>query len=329
MVSPCTEFRVVNEDNLAEWKEQHDNHPQNQYGIKFRYFNHLKIEEELKNSKQFCQALSMVEDLIDNDNLCCYYSYVCNVELRFKNIFNFEEAKNVITKTRMFIVNLCNLIEFIIGVLPNEYSIFRGDPFVTNHYRDHIMIDKTLINDFCVNQTGSTAQLDMEVFFVFAKILRELSHALSYHCARVYLTNEKDINRKFETPKTHCLQGESGDAIERLLFSSVIDAPGRMQDDKYIIQYLILSDGRISAVVDEIWIRSFVNDALNVHKLKTIDSIEPIPFKFLTKNLKRKLECGPKDFHTKRTCSQRTISDLDWSDIDDIECQLTYTTVKV
>ncbi|CAF4403286.1 unnamed protein product [Rotaria socialis] len=83
------------------------------------------------------------------------------------------------------------------------------------------------------------------------------------------------------------------------------------------------------AVVDEIWIRSFVNDALNVHKLKTIDSIEPIPFKFLTKNLKRKLECGPKDFHTKRTCSQRTISDLDWSDIGDIECQLTYTTVKV
>ncbi|CAF4473755.1 unnamed protein product, partial [Rotaria socialis] len=31
MASPCTEFRVVNEDNLAEWKEQHDNHPQNQY----------------------------------------------------------------------------------------------------------------------------------------------------------------------------------------------------------------------------------------------------------------------------------------------------------
>ncbi|CAF2033414.1 unnamed protein product [Rotaria magnacalcarata] len=329
MALSCTEFRAENDDNLAECKEQHDNYKQNQYGIKFRYFNHLKIEEALKNSKQFCQALSMVEDLIDNDNLCCYYSYVCNAELRFKNIFNFEEAKTVIGKTRMFIVNLCNLIEFIIGVLPNEYSIFRGDPIVTSHYRDHIMIDKTVIDGFCVNQTDSTARFHMEVFFVFSKILHELGHALSYHCARVYLTNEKDINKKFETPKTHCLQGESGNAIERLLFGSVIDAPGRMQDDKYIIQYLILPDGRISAVIDEIWISSFVNDALNMHKLKTIDPIEPIPFKFLTKNLKRKLECGSKDFQTKRTCSKLKILDPDWSDSDDIEYQLTYTTVKV
>ena len=45
-------------------------------GIQFRYFNDLKIHNDLQNSKQFCQALSMVEDLIDNDNLCCYYSYV-------------------------------------------------------------------------------------------------------------------------------------------------------------------------------------------------------------------------------------------------------------
>ncbi|CAF3349233.1 unnamed protein product [Rotaria sp. Silwood1] len=230
----------------------------------------------------------MVEDLIDNDNLCCYYSYVCNADLRCKNIFKFEEAKRVIEKTRTVIIDLCNVIEFTIGILPNEYSVFRGDPFVTHQYRDYIILDETLINGFRESQTDSNVQSHMEVFLVFAKILRELGHALSYHCGR-----------------------ESGNAIERLLFGSVIDAPGRLRKDKYIIQYLILSDGKISGVIEKIWISSFVNDAFNMHKLRKIDSIEPIPFQFLTKTLKRKLQY------------------LDWSDDDDTEYGLTCMFFKV
>ncbi|CAF5005762.1 unnamed protein product, partial [Rotaria sp. Silwood1] len=259
-------------------------------GIEFRYFNILKITDDLKNSKQFCQSLSMIEDLIDNDNLCCYYSYVCNIDLRHKNIFNFEEAKHVIEKTRTFIIDVCHLIEFLIGNLPNELTIFSGDPFVIDHYCAYIMLDKTLINGLSECQLYSNIQFHLEVFFIFTKILHQLSHALFYHCSRLYLTNEKDIKKKFETPKTHCLQGDCGKAIERLLFGSVIDAYGRMENDKYIIEYLILSDGGISSVIDKIWINSFVNDALQIHKLKNIDSIECIPFKFLTKDLKRKFE---------------------------------------
>ncbi|CAF0987384.1 unnamed protein product [Rotaria sordida] len=271
----------------------------------------------------------MVEDLIDNDNLCCYYSYICNADLRCKNIFNFEEAKHVIEKTRTFIIDLCNVIEFAIGILPDEYSVFRGDPFVTHQYRDYIMLDETLINGFRESQTDSNVQFHMEVFFVFAKILHELSHALLYHYGRLYLTNEKDIKKKFETPKTHCLQGEAGNAIERLLFGSVIDASGRLRKDKYIIQYLILSDGRISGVIDKAWISSFVNDAFNMHKLRKIDSIEPIPFQFLTKNLKRKLQYKSKDSQTKRKSSKFKNLILDWSDDDDTEYGLTSTFFKV
>jgi len=163
----------------------------------------------------------------------------------------------------------------------------------------------------------------MEVFFLFAKTLHELSHALTYLCARIYLTNAKDANVKFETTtqannirwetggmerkilgswkqysgrefsgffscgfrqlhllsgrirpeiigknlenscweycfhvpdisrvilqdpaagtidlgKTHCLQDESGDSIERVLFGSVIDASVQTENGKYIIQY--------------------------------------------------------------------------------------------
>ncbi len=39
----------------------------------------------------------------------------------------------------------------------------------------------------------------MEVFFLFAKTIHELSHALTYLCACIYLTNAKDVNVKFET----------------------------------------------------------------------------------------------------------------------------------
>jgi hypothetical protein len=51
---------------------------------------------------------------------------------------------------------------------------------------------------------------------------------------------------------THCSQDESGNAIERLLFESVINALGQKQNDKYIIQYLILLDGTILAVTSNV-----------------------------------------------------------------------------
>ncbi len=280
-------------------------------GITFRYFNRLKIAHVLNESKQFCLALSLVEDLIDNDNLCCCFSPMCNIDLRFENLFHLEKAKQVIDKTRAFIINLCNLIQFTIGILPHEYSIFHGDPFMVGDYLDYIMLDLTLINGFYGNKTDFNVQFYMEVFFLFIKIIHELSHALTFHWARMYLTNEKD---KFETPKTHCLQGESGQSIERLLFGSVIDAFGRKQKEKYIIQYLILSDGRISGVIDQDWIKSFVNDALNIRKLKVIDSIVPIPFQFLTKSFKRKLHSQSKNFHKKKNLSKLKYLNFDWTD---------------
>ncbi|CAF1279640.1 unnamed protein product [Rotaria sordida] len=88
-------------------------------------------------------------------------------------------------------------------------------------------------------------------------------------------------------------------------------------------------DGRISGVIDKAWISSFVNDAFNMHKLRKIDSIEPIPFQFLTKNLKRKLQYKSKDSQTKRKSSKFKNLIFDWSDDDDTEYELTSTFFKV
>ncbi|UJR38615.1 hypothetical protein I4U23_031280 [Adineta vaga] len=104
------------------------------------------------------------------------------------------------------------------------------------------------------------------------EIIHELSHALTFHCTRIYLTNEKDVNIKFQIPKTHCLQSESGESIERFLFGSVIDAFSQKQKGKYVIQYSVLSDGRILDVVGENWIKSFIDKALNLRNIINIDA---------------------------------------------------------
>ena len=41
---------------------------------------------------------------------------------------------------------------------------------------------------------------------------------------------------------THCLQGEAGSAMERLLFGSRAGASGYTIDDVFILQYLTFTD---------------------------------------------------------------------------------------
>ncbi|UJR21150.1 hypothetical protein I4U23_024249 [Adineta vaga] len=170
--------------------------------------------EKLTNINEDNLALTFVEDLIDNDNLCCYFSHMCNIGLRFENIFHLEKAKALIDQTRIFIIKLCNTIQFTIGILPNEYSTFHGDPYTVNGYVDYIMFDQTLING--------------------------------------------------------CFGSESGESIERFLFGSVIDGFGQKNNGKYVIQYLILSDGRVSDVIDENWIKSFIDNALNSRNIRNM-----------------------------------------------------------
>jgi hypothetical protein len=102
----------------------------------------------------------------------------------------------------------------------------------------------------------------------------------------------KNNPKRFYTPMTHCLQGEAGWAMERLLFGSRIDVSGYTIDDKFIIQYLTFTDGIPSDVIDQDWINLFVQDSLNKNKLKVVQNIERVPFVYRTEALQAKLEGG-------------------------------------
>ncbi|CAF1604647.1 unnamed protein product [Didymodactylos carnosus] len=79
-----------------------------------------------------------------------------------------------------------------------------------------------------------------------------------------------------------------------MLFGSKIDAPDYTVDHKFIIQYLAFTDGTPSGVIDQDWIDSFVKDSLNENKLKMVESIECVPYQYLTETLQVKLEGGRK-----------------------------------
>jgi hypothetical protein len=78
-----------------------------------------------------------------------------------------------------------------------QLSIFLHD----RTERKKLLRSRRLINGVYDSQTDSNVQVYTEVFFLFTKILRELCNALAFRCIRVHLTNEKDIIKKFETPK--------------------------------------------------------------------------------------------------------------------------------
>ncbi|CAF1647105.1 unnamed protein product [Didymodactylos carnosus] len=185
-----------------------------------------------------------------------------------ENLFNVDKAKQVVSTTRSFVIRICNKLIFDIAILPDEYSEFAGDCKSSRGLSDTIKFDRSLMAG-CDNEPRP-----MEIFFLFVKLLHEISHAVIFQFGREFLRHERKTNVKFQTPKTHCLGAEAGSAMEKFLFGSAIDAPGIVQEDKYRINYLILSDGKQSGAINNFWIDQFVYDAINCSKLKTIESIQ-------------------------------------------------------
>ncbi|CAF1181212.1 unnamed protein product [Didymodactylos carnosus] len=254
---------------------------------KLHYFKLSKISEDLKIHQQFVQSLLLVEHVIDNDNLCSYYSYMCDKQLHSENFFNFAKAKEVILTTRSFIIDICNHLNFAVADLPNDYSHFDGYKHSTNSSADVIEFDRSLILGCDPNSCRP-----VEILFLWLKILHELAHAIIFQFGRIHLRSEKNLDIKYQMPKTYCLQSEAGDALERMLVGSSVDAPGVTTSGKYFIQYLILSDGRQPGVIHNSWIEEFVLNAVNMDMLKTIESIKLPSFDYLTKTTKKKLEKG-------------------------------------
>ncbi len=212
----------------------------------FRSFNEEKIDKELRDIEQFRQALSMVEDLIDNDQLCRYFSYMINAELREENLFDPNKALEHVNETRDSLKEICSRLLFSMEDLPDDYSRFQGMHGKSSKH-DFIIFNSDMINGLRHNQEYFNSLLYIEIFFIFVKILHELSHACIFASGRQM---NKHNPKRFHTPMTHCLQGEAGWAKERLLFGSRIDASGYTIDDKFIIQYLTFTDGIPSGVID-------------------------------------------------------------------------------
>ena len=256
----------------------------------FRYFNVKKVDGELRDIEQFRQALSMVEDFIDNDQLCGFFSYMIDVKLREENLFNPNKALEHVNETRESLKELNSRISFTMEDLPDDYTRFRGVRGQSSKH-DLIIFNSDMINGLRDNQQYFHSRLCTEIFFIFVKILHELSHACIIASGRQM---NKHNSKRFYTPMTHCLQGDAGWAMERLLFGSKIDASGYTIDDKIIIQYLTFTDGIPSGVIDQDWINLFVQDSLNKNKLKIVQNIERVPFVYLTEALQAKLEGGRK-----------------------------------
>jgi len=121
-----------------------------------------------------------------------------------------------------------------------DYSRFQGLRGQSSEH-DLIIFNSDMISGLRHNQQYFHSLLYTEIFFIFVKILHELSHACIFASGRQM---NKNNPKRFYTPMTHCLQGEAGWAMERLLFGSRIDASGYTINDKFIIQYLTFTDGR-------------------------------------------------------------------------------------
>lgn len=113
--------------------------------INFRYFNEEKIDQPLHAVQPFRQALFMVEDVIDNDQLCRYFSYMINAELREENLFDPNKALEHVNETRNSLKEICSRLSFTMEDLPDDYSRFQGIRGQSSKY-DLIIFNSDMIN---------------------------------------------------------------------------------------------------------------------------------------------------------------------------------------
>lgn len=199
-----------------------------------------------------------------------------------------NKAWEYIDETRHSVKELYSQVSFTVEDLPDDYSRFRAVRGASSQY-DLIVFNSDMINGLRSNQHQSHPRLSTEIFFIFVKLLHEFSHGCIMVSGRKM---SKHNPKRFHTPMTHCLLGEAGWAMERLLFGSRIDACGYTVPGKFIIQYLTLTDGVPSGVIDRDWIDLFVENSLNGKKLKTVQRIERVSYVHLTKSLQKELNEG-------------------------------------
>jgi hypothetical protein len=176
------------------------------------------------HSSSFIKAIHLIEGLIVNPNLNVYYSHVIIPELRFVNIFNREQSLQYSDRIKSFLCELVQDLQLNVVNLPDAYSHFVGDHSSQSTGKDDIIqYDKTTINGIIRLETSNktaASTIAKQVFFIFAKTLHEIGHACIFRSGRLILmtSTRRQLNKKhecFNTPATHALSAEAGNAIER------------------------------------------------------------------------------------------------------------------
>ncbi|CAF2921092.1 unnamed protein product [Rotaria sp. Silwood2] len=236
-----------------------------------------KISIVLLESSSFQEAINFIEDFIENDQLIVCYAHMCIKELLCENIFDKKTSMKYITEIRKFLIDLVPQLNFSLKELKDEYSIFHGNKNLPNPSQDSIYCASSLIQgikemESSRNEYG-TLILHKCTFFLFIKTLHELAHACLFDACRRFMVNEKDETIKFNTPATHALTAESGNAIERYLCGSIVDATGYMitenNTDIYVVSEIYLLETKPSRVIR--------NESINLFFKSDIRTVERIP----------------------------------------------------
>jgi hypothetical protein len=176
----------------------------------------------LLQSSSFIKSLHLIEHLIENPNLNVYYSHVIIPELRTINVFDKERSLKYSDQIKTFLCQLVNDLQFTIGTLTEACSHFTGNYSMNSTSKDDVIeYDITTINGIIsLEKSNKTtaATISKQVFFLFAKTLHELAHASIYRSGRLMMAGSLHMNKRnhcFNTPATHALSAEAGNAIER------------------------------------------------------------------------------------------------------------------
>lgn len=173
-------------------------------------------------SSSFIKALHMVEALVDNKHLSIYFSHMVIPELRFVNIFNKNDSFIYSDKIERFLQELLSDLQYDVNILPDAYSTFIGDHSTNSTGReDKVIYDELTLNGILMQEQShrkSENMLSKQIFFLFVKTIHELSHACIFRSGRIMMKkclHVKKKNEYFNTPATHALSAEAGNAIER------------------------------------------------------------------------------------------------------------------
>lgn len=137
-------------------------------------------------------------------------------------MFDKQQSLQYSGRIQSFLCELVHDLQFTVVNLRDACSHFvAGYGIIATSKDDMIQYDKSTIMGIINLETSQTTTLSTiakQVFFIFVKTLHELAHACIFRSGRLILSKRIHVNNDhdyFNTPVTHALSGEAGNAIAR------------------------------------------------------------------------------------------------------------------